>query len=158
VTIISRVSVAAQQKIREGMDAASTGQGASQPPEAEQFSHSGSSAPEAEPSYGITNRLPLMPGGTVGISFSVNNDSMTEPKKVELRIEGFTGDAQGAPLDPSTFTVTPAQKTIAPVDFDKFVIQGTVPATALPDVYRGAVIVASGNELKIPLVLVVMPL
>jgi hypothetical protein len=164
VTIISRVGVAAQQKIREGMDAAASpgaapaGPGSGLSPEAEQSSHPGSPASEPEPTYGITNRLPLVPGGNVRISFSVNNDSMTEPKKVELRIDGFTGDTHGAPLDPSTFTVTPAQKTIAPVDFDKFIIQGTVPATALADVYRGAVIVASGNELKIPLVLIVMPL
>ena len=112
VTIISRVGVAAQQKIREGMDAASAGQGSRQPPEAEQYSHSGSSAPEAEPSYGITNRLPLVPGGTVRISFSVNNDSMTEPKKVELRIEGFTGDSLGAPLDPSTSRSHPPRRRL----------------------------------------------
>jgi hypothetical protein len=161
VTIISRVGVAAQQKIREGMDAATApgaAAGSRQSSEGEQYSPSGSPATEPEPSYGITNRLPLMPGGTVRISFSVNNDSMTEPKKVDLRLEGFAGDTHGASLDPTTFTVAPAQKTIAPVDFDKFIIQGTVPPEAPPDVYRGAVIVASGSELKIPLVLVVMPL
>jgi hypothetical protein len=164
VTIINRVGVAAQQKIREGMDAATApgaaaaGRGSGQSSEAEQYSPDGSPTSEPEPSYGITNRLPLVPGGTVRISFSVNNDSMTEPKKVDLRLEGFTGDSHGASLDPTTFTVAPAQKTIAPVDFDKFIIQGTVPAEAPPDVYRGVVIVASGSELKIPLVLVVMPL
>jgi hypothetical protein len=164
VTIISRVGVAAQQKIREGIDAANaSGTGSAgpvngQPSEAEHFSQFGSPVAEPEPAYGITNRLPLMPGGTVKISFSVNNDSMTEPKKVDLRIEGFAGDAHGALMDTSTFSVIPAQKTIAPVDFDKFILQGTLPGTVPPDVYRGAVIVASGSELRIPLVLVVMPL
>jgi len=164
VTIISRVGVAAQQKIREGMDAAA-GPGATPPgldprqsAEVQQFPDAQSPAPEPEPAYGITNRLPLTPGGAVKISFSVNNDSMTEPKKVDLRIEGFTGDSHGGRLDASTFTVKPAQKTIAPVDFDKFILQGPVPADTLPDVYRGAVTVASDNELKIPVVLVVMPL
>jgi hypothetical protein len=164
VTIISRVGVAASQKIREGIDAAAApsvapaGAGPRQPADAQQFSDAASPAPEPEPAYGITNRLPLAPGGTVKISFSVNNDSMTEPKKVDLRIEGFTGDTQGGRLDASTFTVKPAQKTIAPVDFEKFILQGSVPANAPPDVYRGAVSVASENELKIPVVLVVMPL
>ena len=128
------------------------------PPKRSNFPTRESPAPEPEPAYGITNRLPLTPGGAVKISFSVNNDSMTEPKKVDLRIEGFTGDSHGGRLDASTFTVKPAQKMIAPVDFDKFILQGPVPADTLPDVYRGAVTVASENELKIPVVLVVMPL
>jgi hypothetical protein len=163
VTIISRVGVAAQQKIREGIDAAAAsaaapaGPGPRQGAEAQQFSDAESPAAESESAYGITNRLPLTPGGTVKISFSVNNDSMIEPKKVDLRIEGFTGDTQGARLDASTFTVKPANKTIAPVDFEKFILQGSVPADVPPDVYRGAVTVESGNELKIPVVLVVMP-
>ena len=164
VTIISRVGVAAQQKIRDGIDAAAApgvapaGPGPRQPGEAQPFSHPESPAPEPEPAYCITNRLPLTPGGAVKISFSVNNDSMTEPKKVDLRIDGFTGDTQGGQLDASAFTVKPAQKTIAPVDFEKFILQGSVPANAPPDVYRGVVIAVSGNELKIPVVLVVMPL
>jgi len=161
VTIISRVGVAAQQKFREGMDAA-TPSGATSPGQAKAEQYSAPDAPpmgaEPEPAFGITNRLPLTPGGTCRISFSVNNDSMTEPKKVDLRIEGFAGDTQGARLDASSFIVKPAQKTIAPVDFEKFVLQGSVPAETPPDVYRGAVIVMSGNELRIPVVLVVMPL
>ena len=164
VTIMSRVGVAAQQKIREGLDAATApgaaAEGAGYRPSstAESHSHPGTPAAEPEPRYGITNRLPLMPGSTVRISFSINNDSMTVPKKVELRLEGFTGDTHGASLDPASFTIAPAQKTIAPVDFDKFLIQGTVPDKTLADVYRGSVVVSSGSELRIPLVLVVMPI
>jgi hypothetical protein len=150
VTIISRVGVAAQQKLKEGLDAASTAAAEPAPPQQEQA--------QAEPEYGLTNRLPLAPGGTVRISFSVNNDSMTEPKKVELRVEGFAGDTQGGHLDPAQFTVKPAQKTIAPVDFEKFVLQGLLAADVPPDVYRGAVVVDSGSAFRIPVVLVVMPL
>lgn len=161
VTIISRVGVAASQKIREGMDAAA----ANATPAASDAGMQTRTQPaaEAEPTepesaFGITNRLPLTPGGSFKISFSVNNDSMTEPKKVELRVEGFTGDATGARLDASDFAVKPALKTIAPVDFEKFVLQGAIAAGVQSDVYRGAVTVASDSELKIPVVLVVMPL
>jgi hypothetical protein len=162
MTIISRVGVAAQQRFREGMEAAAApGQPpATQAVEAEQHSRAATSAPPPEPesTYGITNRLPLTPGGTVNVSFSINNESMMEPKRVELRVEGFLGDAHGARLDAATFTVEPSQMTIAPVDFEKFRLRGPVPADALCDVYRGAVIVASGTELRIPVVLVVMQL
>jgi len=156
VTILSRVSVAAQQKIREGLDAAAqTAEAAQgQAPANEQYAPPQA---EAEPEYGLTNRLPLMPGAEVKISFSVNNDSMTDVKKVELKIQGFAGDSQKAALDASTFSIKPAQKTIAPVDFEKFVLQGTVPETTPPDIYRGVVVVTSDKDLFIPVVLVVTP-
>jgi hypothetical protein len=156
VTILSRVSVAAQQKIREGLDAAAqTAEAAQgQAPANEQYAPPPA---EPEPEYGLTNRLPLMPGAEVKISFSVNNDSMTDVKKVELKIQGFGGDSQKAALDASAFSVKPAQKTIAPVDFEKFVLQGTVPETTPPDIYRGVVVVTSDKDLFIPVVLVVTP-
>lgn len=163
VTIVSRIGVAAQQKIREGTDAAAAAAANGAPgqpgagPAAQAQAYSEAAPPaESEPAFGITNRLPLTPGGTVKISFSVNNDSMTEPKKVELRVEGFTGDSQGTRLDASAFAVKPPRKVIAPVDFEKFVLEGPVPADAPSDVYRGSVTVVSGDELKIPVVLVVM--
>lgn len=152
-TILNRVSVAAQQKIREGLDAAG------QPPPAP-----ASAAPEepvepgeAEAAYGLANRLPLTPGGEVSISFSINNDSMTEIRKVEFRVQGFAGDTRQAAIDAATFAVKPAQKTIAPVDFEKFVLKGVVPETVPPDVYRGVVVVRSDKDLFIPVVLVVTP-
>ena len=152
VTIIGRVGAAAQQQLlRErapGAGAMPTPPAAPQAGEAEQY------AP-AESDYGITNRLPLTPGGATKISFSVNNDSTVEVKKVDLRVEGFTGDAHRKRLDASAFSVKPAQKTIAPVDFEKFVLQGALPADTPPDIYRGAVVVSAGSELRIPVVLVV---
>ncbi len=154
VTILSRVSVAAQQKMREGLDAAAQPQPGAPGPVAEPFEPT---PLEAEPEYGLTNRLPLAPGGTVKISFSVNNDSMTEVKKVDLKVQGFAGDSQKAALDPASFSIKPSQKTIAPVDFEKFVLQGAVPDSIPPDIYRGVVVVSSDNDLFIPVVLVVTP-
>ena len=67
VTIISRVGVAAQQKIREGIDAAAASAAAPAGPaprqgaEAQQFSDAESPVAESESAYGITNRLPLTP-------------------------------------------------------------------------------------------------
>ena len=109
--------------------------------------------PQPEPAYGITNRLPLLPGGPVQISSSINNDFMTEPKKVEFRVEGFTGDTHGTQISAELFKVKPAQKTIAPVDFEKFFLNGTLPADAPPDIYRGWVVVTSDAELRIPVLL-----
>lgn len=152
-TILNRVSVAAQQKIREGLDAAG------QPPPAPSGAAPEEPAEpgEAEAAYGLANRLPLTPGGPVSISFSINNDSMTEVRKVEFRLRGFAGDTRQAAIDAATFAVKPAQKTIAPVDFEKFVLKGVVPETVPPDVYRGVVVVRSDKDLFIPVVLVVTP-
>jgi hypothetical protein len=47
------------------------------------------------------------------------------------------------------------RKSIAPMDFEKFVLTGTLPADAPPDVYRGSVIVGSTDEMSIPVRLVV---
>jgi hypothetical protein len=152
-TILNRVSLAAQQKIREGLDAA--GQPQPAPPAA---APEDPAAPdEAEAAYGLANRLPLTPGGEVSISFSVNNDSMTEGRKVEFKVQGFAGESRQGAIDASAFAVKPAQKTIAPVDFEKFVLKGVVPETAPPDVYRGVVVVRSDKDLFIPVVLVVTP-
>jgi len=151
-TILNRVSVAAQQKIREGLDAAGRPQSA--PPDTpEEPVEPG----EAEAAYGLANRLPLTPGGEVSISFSINNDSMTEVRKVEFKVQGFAGETRQAAIDAATFAVKPAQKTIAPVDFEKFVLKGVVPETIPPDVYRGVVVVRSDKDLFIPVVLVVTP-
>jgi hypothetical protein len=152
-TILNRVSLAAQQKIREGLDAA--GQPQPAPPSAapEEPVEPG----EADAAYGLANRLPVTPGGEVSISFSVNNDSMTEVRKVEFKVQGFAGESRQAAIDAAAFAVKPAQKTIAPVDFEKFVLKGAVPETAPPDVYRGVVVVRSDKDLFIPVVLVVTP-
>ncbi|MPZ31648.1 MAG: hypothetical protein GEV13_11745 [Rhodospirillales bacterium] len=160
VTILNRVSLAAQQKIREGLDGAAQSQSGPQsdaqpgPPGATPDVPAESA--EAD-QYGLTNRLPLTPGGEVRISFSVNNDSVTEVRKVEFKVQGFAGESREAAIDASAFAVKPGQKTIAPVDFEKFVLKGVVPETTPPDVYRGVVVVRSDKDLFIPVILVVTP-
>jgi hypothetical protein len=154
VTILSRVSLAAQQKIREAAAESQGGAEAGPPGAAPEPS---ADPAEAEPAYGLTNRLPLTPGGEVRISFSVNNDSMTEPRKVEFMIRGFAGETRQGAIDPAAFSVSPARKTIAPVDFEKFVLTGQVPQDLAPDAYRGVVVVRSDKDLFIPVILVVTP-
>jgi hypothetical protein len=154
VTILNRVSLAAQHKIREGLEAAGQPQ-AEAPPGA--MPEAPAEPAEAEPPYGLSNRLPLTPGGEARISFSVNNDSMTEVRKVEFLVQGFAGDVRQAAIDASAFSVSPARKVIAPVDFEKFVLKGIVPETTPPDVYRGVVVVRSDKDLFIPVVLSVTP-
>ena len=162
VTIISRVGSAAQQQFRErAAQAAATGEaGPGQAADTSPWpSQTAEAPPQQEPAFGITNRLPLMPGGEAKISFSVNNDSLTETKKVEFSVDGFIGDAHGQRIDASTFSVKPGNKTIAPADFEKFVLRGGVPAQTPPDIYRGAIVVAtSAGDLVIPVVLVVASL
>ncbi len=158
VTILNRVSLATQQKMREGLEAAaqsqSGAQSGSQPAPPGVAPDAPAEAAEAD-QYGLTNRLPLTPGGEVRISFSVNNDSVTEVRKVEFKVQGFASESRQAAIDASSFAVRPGQKTIAPADFDKFVLKGVVPETIPPDVYRGVVVVRSDKDLFIPVILVV---
>jgi hypothetical protein len=160
VTILNRVSLAAQQKIREGLDSAAQSQSAAQPgaqPGPPGVTPDAPAESAEADQYGLTNRLPLTPGGEVSISFSVNNDSVTDVRKVEFKVQGFAGESQQAAIDASAFAVKPGQKTIAPVDFEKFVLKGVVPETTPPDVYRGVVVVRSDKDLFIPVILVVTP-
>jgi len=166
VTLVNRVGVAAQQQILErfmsqaagAVDPAMAAAAPPPPPEPEIASAPVTpAAPEPE-AYGISNRLPLPPGGEVRVSFSINNDSMDTPKKVALSLEGFVGDAHGRRLNIAGFAVKPARKTIAPMDFEKFVLEGVLPPKAPADVYRGWVVVASDTELRIPVWLVVSSL
>jgi hypothetical protein len=156
VTILNRVSLAAQQKIREGLDSAAQAQSGAQPGPPGVTPDAPAESAEVD-QYGLTNRLPLTPGGEVRISFSVNNDSVTDVRKVEFNVQGFAGESQQAAIDASAFAVKPGQKTIAPVDFEKFVLKGVVPETTPPGVYRGVVVVHSDKDLFIPVILVVTP-
>jgi hypothetical protein len=157
VTIMSRVGAVAQEKLAERVAAAAASAtmataGVAEAPEAP--------APAAAPSsgFGITNRLPLLPGGALRISFSINNEAATAAKKVALVVEGFLGDATGFRIDPAGFAVKPAKKVIEPMDFEKFVLEGALPADAPPDIYRGAILVASDGDLRIPIWLAVTAL
>jgi hypothetical protein len=110
--------------------------------------------PEEEPFF-LANRVPLAPGGDVYVSFSITNDSLVDPKRVNVDVADFVGETDGVRIASDAFAVRPARKTIAPMDFEKFVLTGTLPAATPADVYRGAVIVGSTDELSIPVRLVV---
>jgi hypothetical protein len=168
ITVLTRAGAAAQGAIVDRVPAAP---GAAAPgvayPGAGEYDaegiqgpvHGAPPSPETSPPeeelFFLANRLPLAPGGEVRVSFSITNDSLVEPKRVTLRVEALVGDQHGVRIDGGAFAVKPARKTIPPADFDKFVVTGTLPAAAPPDVYRGAVIVHSTDEMSIPVRLVV---
>jgi hypothetical protein len=160
ITVLTRAGAAAQGAI---VDRVPAGPGAAYPGPAAFDPGTGADGapPPPETTLGeeelffLTNRVPLAPGGEVRVSFSITNDSLVEPKRVTLRVEGLVGDQHGVRIDGSAFAVKPARKTIPPADFDKFVVTGTLPAAVPPDVYSGAVIVHSTDEMSIPVRLVV---
>ena len=110
---------------------------------------------DAGQSYYLYNRLPLFPGSEASLSFSINNDSLTSEKEIQLQLENFVGETQKLAIDASTFSVKPSKITIAPVDFEKFVIKGKIPPEAPEDIYHGWVIVSEEQTYRIPVVLVV---
>ncbi len=105
--------------------------------------------------YCVMNRLALHPGQTVNVSFSINNDSATQPKHIALDVEGFLGEITSTLFASKDFSVKPAKKTIAPMDFEKFVLKGNIPEGIEPDIYRGKVLVSSENQFEILVRLVV---
>lgn len=155
-TLVGRIGDVAQNQIFERFmsqaAAANPSMAAAPPSPAPEMAPTPSPEPET---YGIRNRLPLLPGGRVGISFSISNDSIEAPKKVTLSLDGFVGDTHGHRLDIGDFMVKPARKTIAPMDFARFALEGVLLPNIPPDVYRGWVIVGSDTELRIPVWLVV---
>ncbi len=163
LTVIDRVGNVAQQKLFDGV---SIGGASPQPapvPPQEMGAAPGAATPEPAaappepemPAYCITNRLPLAPGGVVKISFSINNDSLTESKRVSVAFEGMVGESSQHPIPPDAFTVKPARKNIAPMDFEKFVLQGALTPETPPDVYLGSVVVSSEESFRIPVRVVV---
>ncbi len=110
-------------------------------------------AAAATPSYGITNRLPLRPGGAVRISFSINNESAEAAKPVRLLVEAFAGERTGATLPEGALGVTPPEIAIAPMDFEKFLLEGMIPDALPPDLYRGSVVVLGEGTIRIPVLL-----
>ena len=153
LTIVTTVGAAAQKKFFErafdsGPDPTPADLPSPGPPPA---------AAEGAPPYGVTNRVPLMPGSAVTISFSINNDLLVVPKSVALSVEGFAGQRPDASLPANSVRVIPSNAVIAPMDFEKFVLEGVIPGDAAPDVYSGCVLVASDAGMRIPVWLVVQP-
>jgi hypothetical protein len=110
----------------------------------------------SEKSDAITNRLPLFPGSSVRIPFSINNDTTGATKTVHVHLEGFAGELTGATLKADHFSISPVSKEIVPMDFEKFVIAGTLPINCRGDAYRGFIIVTGTESMKIPVKIVVM--
>lgn len=157
-TMLGTVGAAAQNKIIERIfnPTAERAAGEPQPAPASPAPAPGASPGAGEAAgYGITNRLPLRPGGQVSISFSVNNESPVGEKSVRLIAEAFSGERSGALLPIESLTVRPDEKIIAPMDFEKFTLEGTVPADVVPDRYRGSVVVLGEGPMRIPVLLVV---
>jgi hypothetical protein len=148
ITVLSRAGTAAQEALNERAPAQA-------PPNVNVADGRPEPALEDDEGFFLTNRLPLAPGGDVQVSFSITNDSLVEPKRVHLRVEGLLGEQREARIDADAFAVRPMRKSIAPMDFEKFVLTGTLPADAPPDVYLGSVIVGSTDEMSIPVRLVV---
>jgi hypothetical protein len=157
LTVLTRAGAAAQEALTERAPVATQPGPVQQFPGVTENSHPPTEVEpsSAEEGFFLTNRVPLGPGGTVQVSFSITNDSLVEPKRVSLRVEGLVGEHNGVPVDSAAFAVRPSRKTIAPMDFEKFVLSGTLPAALPPDVYRGAVIVGSTDEMSIPVRLLV---
>ncbi len=105
--------------------------------------------------YYLINRLALHPGDSVSISFSMNNDSLTNEKTISLSLTDFSGAEHHFGMTRNNFSVTPESKTIAPVDFEKFVLTGIIPVEAPADTYYGSIIVEEQTQHRIPVVLVV---
>ncbi len=101
---------------------------------------------------GVANRVPLEAGSAVQVPFSLTNDSAETPKSVRVSLQDLVGQSNGGRLEASTFSVEPAEAKLQPLDFEKFVIRGTIPADAATDTYLGAIAVEEGDEvLTIPL-------
>jgi hypothetical protein len=105
--------------------------------------------------YCIVNRLPVRAGEAAKISFSINNDTADTSKNLRLSCTGFLGAAAGFAIPEGTFTVEPSSAAIGPMDFERFVLKGELPAGAPADSYNGWILVAGDEELRIPAVLMV---
>jgi hypothetical protein len=103
----------------------------------------------------IVNRLPLFSGSPVQLSFSINNDSASAAKKIRLEIEDFIGATSRFKIKSKMFSIKPSNIIIAPMDFEKFVLTGKVPAEAPADSYNSWIKVSGEEEIKIPVILAV---
>ena len=161
LTVIGTVGAAAQQKISARLAEAATAAteqapiapaAAGSPPSQASTSNQPAQAPA--PAYGITNRLRLVPGAPVSVSFSINNDSPLVAKQVALQVDAFVGERTGAPLPVGALAVTPGATEIAPMDFEKFVLRGAIPPETPPDVYHGSISIGA-EAVRIPVRLVI---
>jgi len=136
-------------------DSPSNGPDGSQTPSPPSAQDTDESLEAQDPSSYIVNRLPLSPEQPVSVSFSINNDSLEASKKVKVAVEGFVGFTHGQSFSAKGFSVTPSSKVIAPMDFEKFVLKGKLPAGLQADIYQGRIIVMADQAFDIPVKLMV---
>lgn len=157
LTMLGTIGSATQTKIIERMLNPGADEGGAQAGTREGTGTAAGVAAGTEPAagqaFGITNRLSLRPGGRVRISFSINNESASAEKDVTVLAEVFAGERSGTALPAEALTVTPREAKIAPMDFEKFLLEGTIPETTPPDLYRGSVVVLGDGAMRIPVAL-----
>jgi hypothetical protein len=114
-----------------------------------------STAASGPPDNRVGNRTLLHPGAEVRIAFSINNES-TEKRTIQLQLSPLVGEARGARLAEGALKVKPERIEIEPLDFEKILLVGRIPANSLPDTYAGGIVVAGADQpISIPLRLVV---
>ncbi|MCP4605579.1 MAG: hypothetical protein GY847_34500 [Proteobacteria bacterium] len=112
------------------------------------------SVPNANESC-IVNRLHIASGDPVYVPFSINNDSDTAPKTIKLVASGFVGEVTGIKLPPDALCISPDVSTIAPMDFNKFIVNGVLSTDTPPDTYAGWIVVSGEDTFQIPIRLIV---
>lgn len=105
--------------------------------------------------FRVMNRIPIFPGSPVQVSFSINNDSPSSSKKLHLDIQGFVGEVQKFQLDAQKFSIKPEDQVIAPMDFEKFILRGSIPPEAPADNYNGWIVVSGEEKFNILVTLIV---
>lgn len=132
---------------------------AAAPPEAPRDEAAASGAPPFEGAVegpGVANRAPLRPGSEVRVPFSLTNESAEAERQVRVSLRDLVGVATGQRLAADALSVEPPEATLAPLDFEKFVIRGQLPGETAPDTYRGVIVVEGDDLLTIPLLLSVI--
>lgn len=146
--------VGADAVLSRVMDAPPAGASARNEPAAPQ-AEADTAQPSQPMTSWITNRMPLHAGGDVRVSFSLNNDSSDGSKKIALKVSALLGTTRNGRVPEEALSVTPAQTELAPLDFEKFVLMGTLPPDIQPDTYRGVVTIEGSESFSIPVCLTV---
>ncbi|MBN2035137.1 MAG: hypothetical protein JW768_00210 [Chitinispirillaceae bacterium] len=116
----------------------------------------GSPAPQPQGGPVVGNAVPAVPGGSVYISFSISNDAADRSKRIRLTLSECIGSQTRQQLPPGSLAIAPDQKEILPLDFEKFIVSGIVPAESLPDTYEGWIVVDGDEQFNIHIVVTVM--
>jgi len=150
INVVTLLNTLAKSQVAGAVPAEQQPEGAARPAPPEDASRA-----EAPRNYCIVNRRPIHPGSAVQVSFSINNDLPDAAKKLRVTAQGFAGAARGFSLDGAGFSVQPSEQLIGPMDFERFVLTGSIPADAPEDSYNGWILVDGDEQMRIPVVLLV---